>query len=536
MPFKGAYPEATFYAIKNEPLPPLGAAGREIPEAVEKIVGRALEKDPSRRFQGARDLARELRFLQGRSLPLELRTEMLPAIPPSRPPGPLPFGRRVRNALTPARAAAAGVALAAAAFGSYLWLVRPVVRIPIAIAPVANQTGYPEIDPYRLALTQQLVEELAGSPNVRVLPYDRLLQIVRRFLLNGTDVSSREATQALTTESAARFVIVPTLLYEGGAWRARAEFRNPETATNVAVYETDRVVSSLSKDTAYGLMASLAEGIQQHFKANGPGKTYSVRSSGARLRTIDAAAAFEQGINAYEQLEFAVARKSLERATAQDPRNPVAFAWLSRLAQILRQDAAARQAGDQAARLITPQTPDVDRLFVAAQSAEAQRDFATAEARYRDLVARYPDEPNWLIELASFEDRRVRAEDAIVTYRNALKLAGPLARPHLELCRLYNRVNEPASAKGEGDAALSAYRALGNRGGEAQALMCLTDRLRLGGGDERQAARHDAEAALKIFEDLGYPYNLARAQYHVRRPQRAHKASRPSPSQPSSDR
>jgi tetratricopeptide (TPR) repeat protein len=515
VPFKGAYPEAISYAIRHDPPPALSASRQGIPPDVERLMLRALTKDPAERIQTAREVARDLRLLQGRTIPIDLRTEPLQMVPGARLPGRLPFHRRVRNALTPVRAMGVVGVLLAGIIGSYAWMTRPVVRIPVAIAPVANQTGFPELDAYRLALTESLVEELVASPNVRVLPYDRLLQIVRRFLQDGTDVSSREAVQALTTQSAARFVIVPTLLYEDGAWRARAEFRNPETAVNVAVYETDPVISSLSKDTAYGSMASLAGGIQEYFKANGPGRTYGVRAPAARLRTIDAAAALEQGLNAYEQLEFAAARTAFEHATEEDPRHPLAFAWLSRVAQFLRQDVAAREAADRATRLISPQTPEVDALFVAAVSAEAQRDFTAAEARYRDLVSRYADEPAWLVELASFQDRRIRAEDAIVTYREALRRDDGLARPHLELCRLYNRVNESASAKQEGDAALSAYRALGNRGGEAQALMCLTDRLRLGTDEERAEAGRDAESALEIFRDVGYAYNLARAQYYV---------------------
>jgi tetratricopeptide (TPR) repeat protein len=512
VPFKGGYPEAIAHAIKNDPPAPIRAAVPEVSEGLERLVFRALHKDPNVRFQTARDLARALRILQGRTIPLDLRTAPLPDIQKKDLPASQLWRRR---ALTPARVAAVAVLLLAAAAGSYWWATRPVERIPIVIAPVANQTGYPELDAYRLALTYTLVQELTGSPNVRVVPYDRLLQIVRRFLLNGTDVSSREAIQALTTQSAAQVLIASTLLYENGAWRARAEFRNPQTATNVAVYDTDPVVSSLSKDAAHGLMASLATRIQEHFKTNGPGMSYMARPPSARMRSLDAAAAFEQGINAYEQLEFAVARRSFEQATKQDPRNPLAFAWLSRLDQILRHDDAARQAGIQATQLMTPQTPDVDRLFVAAVSAEVEREFATAEERYRDLVARDPDEPAWLSELAFFQDRRNQTEDAITTYREAVGLDNRLMRPHLELCRLYNRLNESASAKEEGNTALAAYRALGDRGGEGQALMCLTDRLRLGSNEERAEARRNAETALKIFQELGYGYNLARAQYYM---------------------
>ena len=51
----------------------------------------------------------------------------------------------------------------------YAWQTRPVVRIPVAIAPVANHTGEPELDAYRMALTADPVDELRESPNIRVV-------------------------------------------------------------------------------------------------------------------------------------------------------------------------------------------------------------------------------------------------------------------------------------------------------------------------------------------------------------------------------
>src|SRR6185436_15684856 len=78
VPFKGTYPEATFHAIKNEPVPPLGASRPEVPDALERVVMKALEKDPAERFQSAREPARDLRLLAGRTVPLDLRTEEIP--------------------------------------------------------------------------------------------------------------------------------------------------------------------------------------------------------------------------------------------------------------------------------------------------------------------------------------------------------------------------------------------------------------------------------------------------------------------------
>jgi tetratricopeptide (TPR) repeat protein len=406
-----------------------------------------------------------------------------------------------------------------------MWLFTPVPRMAIAIAPVANQSGYTELDDYRLALTHTLSAALGESRTVRVTSYERLFEIIRRFALNGTDVSSREAIQAIGANSGAQIVVVPTLLYENRAWRGRAEFRSPETAINTAVYETVPVVSSLSKDTAYALMASLAEGIEQHFQNNAPAKVRLVeqlRSIAGRrapammpkLRTLDAAAEFERGLSAYEGLQYANARRSFANAVERDPENPLAFAWLGHIEQIL-QGKAAQQAADHAMRLLTPQTPAIDALLVAAVSAEARGDYQTATARYRELAVSRPDDPTWLMELGSFQYRRSSWTDAVTSYRQALNLDSHLARPHLELCRLYNRLNESASAKDEGDRALAAYRALGNRSGEGQALMCMTDMLRVGTEAQRGEARRNAEAAAQIFDELGDPYNLARAFYYI---------------------
>ena len=139
-----------------------------------------------------------------------------------------------------------------------VWLFTPVDRVPVVVAPVVNQTGYAELDTYRPALTAELITELFDSPAIRVLPYDRELEILGRFRTAGQDISSREAMQALVAQSGAQIVVAPTLAYENGAWHARIEFRDAATATNAAVEDTAAVVSSLIKDTAHGLMPAAA--------------------------------------------------------------------------------------------------------------------------------------------------------------------------------------------------------------------------------------------------------------------------------------
>ena len=403
--------------------------------------------------------------------------------------------------------------IAAIGGGTYLWMTRPVIRIPIAIAPVANHTGESELDAYRLALTETLIDELAESPNVRVVGYPRLLQIVRRFIGAG-DVSSSEAIQAIATQSGASFVVVPSLEYRNGAWLAQGQIRNVETGTVTDTYETEPLASSLPKDTVLRQMPLLAERIQAHFKTNGPGRSYTSRLASARFRTLDAAKAFEEGLRAYGDLEYADAIEAFQRAIASDDQYAMAHAWRGRLSVLLYRRNDAMESSQRAGQLINPETPKTDAMFINAVLRETIGEFDAAEQRYRELVASSPDDPRLLAELAEFFRRRDRNTQAVETYHEVLgRDAGDLWA-HVQLCQLYTRLGDYPLAESEANAARESYGKVVNRSGEAQALLCLGEAQRLQGGAKLADARRNVAAARAIFEPLGYRYNLSRtAQY-----------------------
>jgi tetratricopeptide (TPR) repeat protein/predicted Ser/Thr protein kinase len=518
LPFKGAYPEAISHAIRNDPVPSMRIPGREIPPELIRIIERALAKEPEGRFQSVRELARDLRLLQGRTIPLDLLTAPINA--PALRIAPRRRWWRSRAAL-----AAAAIAIIAGV-GAPLWIFAPVARVPVVVAPVVNQTGYAELDAYRSALTEELIAELSDSAAVRVLSYDRELQILRRFRTAGRDISSREAIQALTANSGARIVIAPTLLYENGAWRARGEFRDTATATNAAVRETAPVVSSLVKETAYQLMPQLTAGIEAHFISTGPRRAriaYFLRSligwtpaaPAVQMGTLDAAAEFERGLDASERLEYGAALRFFDSAAQLDSRSPLPVAWRSRVAHIMRRDDEAAEGAEQARRLMTAQLSGSGRTFLEAVIAESQGDAATADARYHQLAQDAPDEVRWAMELGAFQDRRNLNADSVVSYQHALSLDPRLIRPHLELCRLYNRLNETADAKTQGQQALAQYRAIADGAGEVQSLFCLSDAFRVGGAEDRKEARRLADAALMLLQTNAESFQLPRAHYYV---------------------
>ena len=64
LPFKGDYEQAVAYNITSEIPDPVTGLRTGVPMALERIVFKCLEKDPSRRYQHIEDLAVDLKALQ----------------------------------------------------------------------------------------------------------------------------------------------------------------------------------------------------------------------------------------------------------------------------------------------------------------------------------------------------------------------------------------------------------------------------------------------------------------------------------------
>jgi tetratricopeptide (TPR) repeat protein len=387
----------------------------------------------------------------------------------------------------------------------------------ISVVPVVNQTGYQELAPYRLALTYALIQELAESPRVRPLDYGRVAQFVEPAIVSGSDVSNRDVQRAMADQGRARWLVVPTLLHENGAWRARADVQEASTGSTVGRLETEAIASSLTKDAAYSRIIALADLIEQHFALQGGAARPSARPLSARLRTLDAVQALESGLAAMERLEYAAAREAFARAATLDGRHPLPQAWLSRVEQVLRRPDAAGEAADRAARLVTDDTPVSDALVARAVWATARQDFPEAESLYKELATRFPDEPRWQGELASFYERQGRLDDAVAIYQRVR--GTPLAVPRfdLDLCRLYARRDDLSRAREHAALAIAQYREMGFKSGEAQARLCEADVLRLGGAGDRGQALGASFDALGVFDALGEKFNEARAHHYVAR-------------------
>ena len=73
-PFHGVYFEAIAHAIRHESPAPIRASRPDVPEAVERVVFRAMHKDAAVRYGDGRELALALLQARGLSAPVDLRS------------------------------------------------------------------------------------------------------------------------------------------------------------------------------------------------------------------------------------------------------------------------------------------------------------------------------------------------------------------------------------------------------------------------------------------------------------------------------
>ena len=517
-PFRGAYPEATMYAIKQETPPPVREARPslveqpELLDGVEAVVSAALEKDPEARLASANALVRELRQLQGRSLPLEFQPGATGSVAPAlhdsdRGPRRWSAARRL--------AVAVGVVAIAAVVGyTVVGDPRgPAVRVPIAVVPFGNETGDPALNEVRAPLTMSLVHDLRGSAHVSVLPYERLLEVLRAPLAEGRDISSNRVTQLLGSFTAVEYLAIPTVTLEDDQVRLHLTLQDPETAVAVTEFYAEAELSDSLGEATYLATARLVQTVNEYFA---PWWTvFGGISSVPRVRpdSLLSAVEFERGRRAFAAGEYADAVRAFEGLVAADSEFALGHAWLGRSYERLGHLDDGVTHLESAGGLLTDDAPAVDSLLIEASLALARRDSPALENAYLEWIRRYPDDLAAYAELADVYYAQRRYEDGVTLAHQALERDENFLAAHVALTKLYTNLDNYAFSDRHVARALSLADELDDGAGRAQALLASVDSLR----DRGRAvdALERAREALERFEALDFDVGIGRARKYV---------------------
>jgi serine/threonine protein kinase/tetratricopeptide (TPR) repeat protein len=177
LPFRGDTSGVIFESILNRAPTKLARLNPEVHPELERIIDKALEKDPDTRYQHASDLLADLKRLKRQSESSRIAVQ---AVPEAK-----------RNKAWIWIAAGVAVIALVAAFAWYLRPGRAAQIDSIAVLPFTNVSGDASVDYLSDGITESLIASLTHVPDLKVKSRNSV------FRYKGKDVDAQKAGSEL---------------------------------------------------------------------------------------------------------------------------------------------------------------------------------------------------------------------------------------------------------------------------------------------------------------------------------------------------
>jgi serine/threonine protein kinase len=424
--FGGNTSAAVFDAILNHaPTAPVTFNAR-VPHELQNVVNRALEKDPSLRYQSAADLAADLRRLR-RDSSAE-RSEAVPRVERSIPRGP-------------GWIAAGLVAVAALVVVGFL-LLRPDARDTaptaterastgsptIAVLPFANASGDADQEYFSIGLTEEVITELSRYRELAVIAHSAAAEFEKDHA--GADVA--EIGRVLN----AQYVLQGSVFRQGNRIRINARLSDAVESRAVwgTTYERDLTVQDLF-DIQDDITQQVVSAIAGTY-----GAVARAGLSALRGKPPTSLSSYDCVLRTYDYLQnhtdenHALARDCLERVVETEPDYADGLAWLGYLygeeyhhRRNERTDDYV--ALDRALELGLKAVRIDDASHVAHGTLSLtyyfRGDYQRAEVENRRATELAPNNAMWLVIMGLYHIQRENFEEGVPMVTRAIELFTP---------------------------------------------------------------------------------------------------------------
>ena len=417
--FEGDSPLSVAYKHKNEIPTPPRKLNSQIPEPLNQLILRCLEKEKENRYQTADDLLADLvRIEEG--LPISERV-ILKARPAIRIAREKPRGlKRFRVSA----AIALVLVVAAVIFRTVFYepLPPPPAKTPnsIAIISFENLTGDKDLDVWTRCVPELLITNLENTGYFRVTTWERMRDILKQMGKKdieyidsnlGFELCRRAGIESLVTGTVKKagdmFALdVRVLDAETKELRKSAGTRG-EGIDSIIKTQTDE----LSREIAEGLGATKEKIEQTRFQV---AKTTTASPEAYNLFII--------GMERNEKYDSAKAAEYLEKAVQIDPEFAIAYHELGRAYYYHAKHNASREAFTKAMEL-SARASNKDRMRIeASYTQHVERNLEKSTIICEEIIKKYPDDKWSRWDLGWLYFRQNRPADAVEAFKESLRL------------------------------------------------------------------------------------------------------------------
>ncbi|NIO49803.1 MAG: protein kinase, partial [Candidatus Aminicenantes bacterium] len=261
IPFDGETPFSIALKHKTEKPQDPRDINPQIPENINRMIMRCLEKDREKRYQTAEELLAELSKIE-EGIPTEERV-----IPRRRTTvsKEITVTFNLKKILIPALAVVALVVIAVLIF--QFFGRREIVPVPsdkpsLAVMYFKNNTGDDRLDHWRTALSDLLITDLSQSRHIKILSAERLFDILHKLDQLGASAYSSEVLKEVAALGGVESVLV------GNYTRADSTFRiniSLQEASSGELIGSESVEGHGEKDF-YAMVDELTRKIKENFE------------------------------------------------------------------------------------------------------------------------------------------------------------------------------------------------------------------------------------------------------------------------------
>ncbi len=425
MPFKGDYDQSIFYSILNEFPEPVTSLRTGVPVEFERIINKALAKNPDERYQHIDELIVDLKHVQqiresysfsGQTYAPARKTE-------------------IKKFIIPA-------ALLVILIIIFL-LLRPFILEdtvvakpkPIAIIAFTNQTGNASYDYLREAIPNLLITSLEQSKYLRVMTWERMNDVLKQMGKGKVGEINKDIGFELCRHEGINSIVIGSFVKAGNIF---------VTDVKVLDVNTKELLKSASVK-GNGVQSILSSQIDQLSKeiARGVGlsktnlESAPVQIAEVTTKSMDAYNFFLRGREEYEKIYYKEALRFLNSAVAIDTTFALAYFYIAKTCSSLLDDSLMVKAIEKA-KVLSSRAPEKERLAIESLYAGlVERNSGKRLTLLEELVKLYPREKRFHNDLGVVYQSMNKVNEAQLEFEKAIELDPNFAAPTNGLAYIY---------------------------------------------------------------------------------------------------